>query len=142
MSQHTEHAASTAHLHKEISHLRHELKTSKEGHPASSEKIRVGDYLLDRLAQLGVTVSTPLIDVRCLRSESLSYRPCSAFQEISTLVSLLTALERSATDFEIARFLGIRVIPLDGTQSTDYCDILPGPCGRSPQDPLGWKLVS
>ena len=57
MAQSTEHAASAAHLHKEISNLRHELKTSKGGHPASSEKIRVGDYLLERLAQLGVTVS-------------------------------------------------------------------------------------
>lgn len=59
MAQSTEHAASTAHLHKEISDLRHELKTSKDGHPASSEHIKVGDYLLDRLAQLGVTVGTP-----------------------------------------------------------------------------------
>jgi hypothetical protein len=57
MAQSTEHAASTAHLHKEISHLRHELKTTTEGHPASSEKIKVGDYLLERLVQLGVTVS-------------------------------------------------------------------------------------
>jgi pyruvate decarboxylase len=55
MAQAQEHAISTAHLHKEISHLRHELKTSNESHPASSEKIRVGDYLLERLVQLGVT---------------------------------------------------------------------------------------
>lgn len=54
----TEHASSTAHLHKEINHLRHELKTTAGGHPSSSEQIRIGDYLLERLAQLGVTVST------------------------------------------------------------------------------------
>ncbi|KAF9643971.1 pyruvate decarboxylase [Thelephora ganbajun] len=55
MAQSTEHITSTANLHKEISHLRHELKTTAESHPASSERIRVGDYLLERLVQLGVT---------------------------------------------------------------------------------------
>ena len=56
MAQSTENAASTANLHKEINHLRHELKTTTESHPASSERIRIGDYLIERLVQLGVTV--------------------------------------------------------------------------------------
>jgi pyruvate decarboxylase len=55
MVQPNEHAASTANLHKEISQLRHELKITAESHPASSEQIRVGEYLLERLVQLGVT---------------------------------------------------------------------------------------
>lgn len=55
MVRSTDDAASAANLHKEINHLRHELKTSAEGHPASSKQIRVGDYLLERLVQLGVT---------------------------------------------------------------------------------------
>jgi len=55
MAQSTEHAASTATLHKEINHLRHELKTTTSSHPASSERIRIGNYLLERLSQLGVT---------------------------------------------------------------------------------------
>lgn len=59
MAQSTENAASAANLHKEISHLRHELKTTAESHPASSERIRIGDYLIERLAQLGVTVRPP-----------------------------------------------------------------------------------
>ena len=59
MVQFTEHATSTANLHKEISQLRHELKTTAESHPTSSEQIRIGDYLLERLAQLGVTVRRP-----------------------------------------------------------------------------------
>ena len=118
MVQSTEHAASAANLHKEISHLRHELKTSK-GHPASSEKIRVGDYLLERLAQLGVTVSTILFDVWCLRPELLFRRLFSVFQEISTLVSLKT-YGRSTTRLKIIRFFGTHLIPIDGTQFTDY----------------------
>ena len=56
MVQSAEQAAFTATLQKEISHLRHELKTTAGGHPAASEQIRVGDYLLERLVQLGVTV--------------------------------------------------------------------------------------
>lgn len=51
-------AASAARLQKEVNHLRHELKTVAEGHPASAEHVTVGDYLLERLTQLGVTVST------------------------------------------------------------------------------------
>lgn len=56
MAHSNEHAASTAILHKEISHLRHQLKTTAGSHPAASEQIRIGDYLLERLVQLGVTV--------------------------------------------------------------------------------------
>jgi len=56
MAQSTGHAAATAILQKEISHLRHELKTAAEGHKAASKQIRVGDYLIGRLIQLGVTV--------------------------------------------------------------------------------------
>ena len=72
MAPTTEHVASTAHLHKEISNLRHELKTTVEGHPASSEQIRVGDYLLERLAQLGATVSILCqnISYRCVMDEA------------------------------------------------------------------------
>ena len=94
MAQSTEHAASTANLHKEISHLRHELKTTAEKHPASSEQIRVGDYLLERLAQLGVTVGRPSQNIhsQCLISELPFYRPSSAFQEISTSVSTFNCL--------------------------------------------------
>jgi len=92
MTQSTEHAASTANLHKEISHLRHELKTTAEGHPASSERVRVGDYLLERLAQLGVTVRQPSKNVgQFLTSELPFDRPSLAFQEISTSVSSLVA---------------------------------------------------
>jgi len=57
MAQSTVNAAATATLHKEISYLRHELKTIAEGHKAASKQIRVGDYLIERLVQLGVTVS-------------------------------------------------------------------------------------
>ena len=89
MVQSTEDTGFIATLQKEISHLRHELKTAAESHPAVSERIRVGDYLLERLAQLGVTVS--------LLSQSTSHpypvseppfnRPSSVFQETSTSVS-------------------------------------------------------
>jgi len=66
MAQSTGHAATTAMLQKEISQLRHELKTTSESNIAASEQIRVGDYLIERLVQLGVTVrpGPPLIDVR------------------------------------------------------------------------------
>ena len=78
MAQFTEHAASTANLHKEISHLRHELKTTAGGHPASSEQIRVGNYLLERLAQLGVTVRrSPILNVRHLNRHSIDTLRCS-----------------------------------------------------------------
>ena len=91
MTQSTEHAASTANLHREISHLRHELKTTTESHPASCERIRIGDYLLERLVQLGVTVRCPSKNVGCQRlaPELLFDRPSSVFQEISTSVSTL-----------------------------------------------------
>lgn len=94
MTQSTEHAASTANLHKEISRLRHELKTSKESHPASSERIRVGDYLLERLIQLGVTVGCPSQDThrQYLIFELPLDRPSSVFQEISTSVSMFSSL--------------------------------------------------
>jgi pyruvate decarboxylase len=46
-----------ASLHAEVNRLRHELRTTKAGEeaPAAAEQITVGDYLLERLAQLGVT---------------------------------------------------------------------------------------
>lgn len=59
MAQSEEYAVSAARLQQEVSDLRHELKTVAEGHPASSKRITVGGYLLERLVQLGVTVSVP-----------------------------------------------------------------------------------
>lgn len=58
MAHFTVQAASAARLQKEVNHLRHELKTVAEGHPAAAEHVTIGDYLLERLSQLGVTVST------------------------------------------------------------------------------------
>jgi len=89
MAQSIENAASTANLHREISQLRHELKTTTRSHPASSERIRVGDYLIERLVQLGVTVRPPSEPVTqyAWHSEFVFGRPSSAFREISTSVS-------------------------------------------------------
>lgn len=69
----TDRATLTVHLHKEISHLRHELKVTKGDHPPSSEQIKVGDYLLERLVQLGVTVSilVKVVLVDCLAKREL-----------------------------------------------------------------------
>lgn len=55
MTHSTVQAASAARLQKEINHLRHELRTVAEGHPAAGEHLNIGDYLLERLSQLGVT---------------------------------------------------------------------------------------
>ena len=56
MAQSKEYAVSAARLQQEVDDLRHELKTVAVGHPPSLERITVGDYLLRRLVQLGVTV--------------------------------------------------------------------------------------
>lgn len=81
MAQSTEQAASTAILQKEISRLRHELKTAAESNPAASEQIRIGDYLLERLAQLGVTVRSPSrrtpVGLRYLNHRSIDRLRCS-----------------------------------------------------------------
>jgi hypothetical protein len=49
---------SIASLKAEVNRLRHELRTTKaeEEVPAAAEQITIGNYLLDRLVQLGVTV--------------------------------------------------------------------------------------
>ena len=85
MAQSTDYAAVTATLQKEISHLRHELKTTAESHLSASEQIRVGDYLIERLVQLGVTVKD-----LCSTSDTSKLmfdRPYSVSQETSTSVS-------------------------------------------------------
>jgi len=79
-------AHATAILQKEISHLRHELKTTAEGHHAASEQIRVGDYLIERLVQLGVTVR-PVLRGTSGTSKLVFDRPSSVSQETSTSVS-------------------------------------------------------
>ena len=50
---------SVASLQSEVSRLRHELKTLKveDQVPAAGDTIFLADYLLERLVQLGVTVS-------------------------------------------------------------------------------------
>jgi len=85
MAQSTGHAAATATLQKEISHLRHELKTTAESHLSASKQIRVGDYLIERLVQLGVTVKD--LSSTSDTSKPLLDRPSSVSQETSTLVS-------------------------------------------------------
>lgn len=47
-----------ASLHAEVNRLRHEIQTLKvDSHiPEAGEQVYIGQYLLERLAQLGVTV--------------------------------------------------------------------------------------
>ena len=45
----------TVSLQAEVNRLRHELQTTKEEYEGL-EQITIGDYILERLAQLGVTV--------------------------------------------------------------------------------------
>lgn len=54
--------AAVAQLQAEVNRLRHELSTVKahEQAPGTSDSIYVGQYLVERLVQLGVTVRVPL----------------------------------------------------------------------------------
>ena len=143
MSRSTEHIASTANLHKEISHLRHELKTATESHPASSERIRIGDYLIERLIHLGVTVRRPPRNYRRRLLSKLSFgRPSLVFRGTSILVSVFTPPNRrQGLTAMTNRILGMRVI-FGCARCANPHDMLSGPCGRQPKDSLGRKLVS
>lgn len=61
-----------AHLQGEIHRLRHELRTTtaEEQVPAASEQITIADYLLARLAQLGVTVCVSAAKSRSIHFKS------------------------------------------------------------------------
>lgn len=50
-----------ASLHTEVTRLRHELQTLKHESPAADETLYVGQYLVERLVQLGITVRSPSV---------------------------------------------------------------------------------
>jgi len=64
-------------LQTEIDRLRLELKTIQAQSRDAGDQITVADYLLTRLAQLGVTVRVSHADARYNLSPAIAYVRCS-----------------------------------------------------------------
>ena len=78
-----------ASLQAEVAQLRHELQTVKGG-VGSDDSMFVGQYLIERLVQLGVTVSAALVaPLSSPKADRAAFpsRKCLASPETSTSVS-------------------------------------------------------
>ena len=89
-----------ASLQAEVAQLRHELQTIKgsaTGAAVADDSLFVGQYLVERLVQLGVTVRTPLFPPARLDREAnrgvWNDRKCLVFPETSTWVSVGSRFE-------------------------------------------------